>query len=196
MRKRKVADIFRREWPTLSSWCSPASSLRPGPTLTMSRWALDDMVALNSGCAAKSKGVYVPFTSCSAQVNECMEGVCKIYEEHLKRTNPNIPSITYDISQLFDFIDQVFRALCDRSTEWKLTNWVSRSYEVRQMTNGILWWWERQRISSNLCTTHTLRKVAQNKIPMVSHSACGSLLSGVSEVHQHIRSLQQGDHLL
>ena len=65
------------------------------------------MVALNSGCAAKSKGAYVPFTSCSAQVNECMEGVCKIYEEHLKRTNPNIPSITYDISQLFDFIDQV-----------------------------------------------------------------------------------------
>ena len=48
----------------------------------------------------------VPLTLC-IQVNECMEGVCKIYEEHLKRTNPNIPSITYDISQLFDFIDQV-----------------------------------------------------------------------------------------
>ena len=41
-------------------------------------------------------------------VNECMEGVCKIYEEHLKSTNPNLPSITYDISQLFEFIDQVF----------------------------------------------------------------------------------------
>ena len=40
-------------------------------------------------------------------VNECMEGVCKIYEEHLKTTNPNLPSITYDISQLFEFIDQV-----------------------------------------------------------------------------------------
>ena len=40
-------------------------------------------------------------------VNECMEGVCKIYEEHLKRQNPSIPSITYDISQLFDFIDQL-----------------------------------------------------------------------------------------
>ena len=40
-------------------------------------------------------------------VNECMEGVCKIYEEHLKRLNPNVPSITYDIAQLFDFIDQV-----------------------------------------------------------------------------------------
>ena len=40
-------------------------------------------------------------------VNECMEGVCKIYEEHLKRQNPSIPSITYDISQLFEFIDQL-----------------------------------------------------------------------------------------
>uniref|UniRef100_A0A336MY62 CSON009410 protein n=1 Tax=Culicoides sonorensis TaxID=179676 RepID=A0A336MY62_CULSO len=39
-------------------------------------------------------------------VNECMEGVCKIYEEHLKVKNPNTPTITYDISQLFDFIDQ------------------------------------------------------------------------------------------
>ena len=42
-------------------------------------------------------------------VNECMEGVCKIYEEHLKSTNPNLPSITYDISQLFEFIDQVVK---------------------------------------------------------------------------------------
>lgn len=40
-------------------------------------------------------------------VNDCMEGVCKIYEEHLKRKNPNTPTITYDISQLFDFVDQV-----------------------------------------------------------------------------------------
>lgn len=40
-------------------------------------------------------------------VNDCMEGVCKIYEEHLKRRNPNTPTITYDISQLFDFVDQV-----------------------------------------------------------------------------------------
>lgn len=46
-------------------------------------------------------------------VNECMEaGVCKIYEEHLKRMNPNTPSITYDISQLFDFIDQLADLSC------------------------------------------------------------------------------------
>lgn len=44
-------------------------------------------------------------------VNDCMEGVCKIYEEHLKRRNPNTPTITYDISQLFDFIDQVSNLL-------------------------------------------------------------------------------------
>jgi hypothetical protein len=48
-------------------------------------------------------------------VNECMEGVCKIYEEHLKRINPNIPSITYDIAQLFDFIDQVKEGAFKRS---------------------------------------------------------------------------------
>lgn len=36
-----------------------------------------------------------------------MEGVCKIYEEHLKKRNPNTPTITYDVSQLFDFVDEV-----------------------------------------------------------------------------------------
>eukprot|EP00088_Acartia_fossae_P003004 TRINITY_DN11251_c0_g1_i1.p1 TRINITY_DN11251_c0_g1~~TRINITY_DN11251_c0_g1_i1.p1 ORF type:complete len:104 (-),score=30.15 TRINITY_DN11251_c0_g1_i1:258-569(-) len=45
-------------------------------------------------------------------VNECMEGVCKIYEEHLKRKHPEIPSITYDISQLFEFIDQLADLSC------------------------------------------------------------------------------------
>ncbi|XP_019697463.1 enhancer of rudimentary homolog isoform X1 [Harpegnathos saltator] len=45
-------------------------------------------------------------------VNECMEGVCKIYEEHLKRRNPNTPTITYDISQLFDFVDQLTDLSC------------------------------------------------------------------------------------
>lgn len=39
-------------------------------------------------------------------------GVCKIYEEHLKRRNPNTPIITYDISQLFDFVDQLTDLSC------------------------------------------------------------------------------------
>uniref|UniRef100_A0A4X2JX81 Enhancer of rudimentary homolog n=1 Tax=Vombatus ursinus TaxID=29139 RepID=A0A4X2JX81_VOMUR len=45
-------------------------------------------------------------------VNECIEGVCKMYEEHLKGMNPNSPSITYDISQLFDFIDDLADLSC------------------------------------------------------------------------------------
>jgi hypothetical protein len=40
-------------------------------------------------------------------VNDCLEGVCRIYEEHLKRRNPQVAQITYDISQLFDFVDQL-----------------------------------------------------------------------------------------
>lgn len=48
-------------------------------------------------------------------VNECMEGVCRIYEEHLKRRNPNTPTITYDISQLFDFVDQVGLYKCSKA---------------------------------------------------------------------------------
>jgi len=45
-------------------------------------------------------------------VNDAMEGVCKIYEEHLKKSNPNQSSITYDISQLFEFVDQLHDLSC------------------------------------------------------------------------------------
>ena len=45
-------------------------------------------------------------------VVECMEGVCKIFEEHLKRANPRNPSITYDISHLFDYIDKLTDLTC------------------------------------------------------------------------------------
>lgn len=44
--------------------------------------------------------------------DDCLEGVCKIYEEHLKRTNPNIPNISYDVSQLYTFIDEFFDLSC------------------------------------------------------------------------------------
>ncbi|KAL7063560.1 hypothetical protein AAHC03_01122 [Spirometra sp. Aus1] len=45
-------------------------------------------------------------------VNQCLEGVCKIYEEQLKRQNPSAPTITYDISQLFEFIDALADLSC------------------------------------------------------------------------------------
>ncbi|CRK88523.1 CLUMA_CG002240, isoform A [Clunio marinus] len=40
-------------------------------------------------------------------VNECLEGVCRIFEENLKVRNPHSQTITYDISQLFEFIDNM-----------------------------------------------------------------------------------------
>lgn len=50
-----------------------------------------------------------PFINCVLRLSS---GVCKMYEEHLKRMNPNSPSITYDISQLFDFIDDLADLSC------------------------------------------------------------------------------------
>ncbi|XP_067005029.1 enhancer of rudimentary homolog [Anabrus simplex] len=45
-------------------------------------------------------------------LNECIEGVCKIYEEHLKRDNPNSQFIVYNIAQLFHFVDQLAGLSC------------------------------------------------------------------------------------
>ncbi|XP_034655954.1 enhancer of rudimentary homolog [Drosophila subobscura] len=45
-------------------------------------------------------------------VDECLERVCKIYEEHLKRCTPCAHVITYDILQLFDFIDMLKDLTC------------------------------------------------------------------------------------
>ena len=41
-----------------------------------------------------------------------VDGLCKIFEEHLKRMHPNTPSITYDISELFDFLDSMKDVSC------------------------------------------------------------------------------------
>eukprot|EP00118_Oscarella_pearsei_P025056 m.307398 g.307398 ORF g.307398 m.307398 type:complete len:103 (+) comp42237_c0_seq1:72-380(+) len=40
-------------------------------------------------------------------VIESMEGICKLFEEQLKKLNPSSKQITYDISQLFEFIDSI-----------------------------------------------------------------------------------------
>jgi len=44
--------------------------------------------------------------------NKLFLGVCKIYEEHLKKLNPKSVSITYDITQLFEFIDHLADLSC------------------------------------------------------------------------------------
>ncbi|XP_060648351.1 protein enhancer of rudimentary-like [Drosophila nasuta] len=38
-------------------------------------------------------------------LRECIDGICKIYEEHLKQLKPYYSIITYDIRELFDFLD-------------------------------------------------------------------------------------------
>ncbi|KAA3680836.1 uncharacterized protein DEA37_0005301 [Paragonimus westermani] len=69
-------------------------------------------------------------------VEQCLEGVCKIYEEQLKRENPNAPTITYDISQLFQFIDQLADLSCLEFHEPTYTyvphpkNWIKENIYV------------------------------------------------------------------
>lgn len=38
---------------------------------------------------------------------EAMDGICQMYEHRLKQLNPNRRKITYDISDLFTFIDNL-----------------------------------------------------------------------------------------
>lgn len=84
-------------------------------------------------------------------VNECMEGVCKIYEEHLKRRNPNTPTITYDISQLFDFVDQV-RIFCGEGC-WV---YVTFMWGGRQFTKWFLVPIHQSRITETLKQQHRI----------------------------------------
>nr|XP_012416863.1 PREDICTED: enhancer of rudimentary homolog [Odobenus rosmarus divergens] len=62
---------------------------------------------LLSSCAAA-----VSAAAAAREFGAMIQCVCKMYEEHLKRMNPNSPSITYDISQLFDFIDDLADLSC------------------------------------------------------------------------------------
>lgn len=45
-------------------------------------------------------------------LNDALEGVCKIFEENLKKMHQSSPQITYDVSQLFDFVDQLKDISC------------------------------------------------------------------------------------
>ncbi len=39
-------------------------------------------------------------------------GVCALYEKELKRLNPNVGNITYDVSELYTFLDQMTDLSC------------------------------------------------------------------------------------
>ncbi|KAF0749843.1 enhancer of rudimentary isoform X2 [Aphis craccivora] len=45
-------------------------------------------------------------------VQECMNGICMIYESHLKKLKPRSLYLTYDITELFEFLDQITDLSC------------------------------------------------------------------------------------
>ncbi|KAK9166615.1 hypothetical protein Scep_001806 [Stephania cephalantha] len=38
-------------------------------------------------------------------ISQAMDGICRLYERKLKDLNPSIQNITYDIADLYNFID-------------------------------------------------------------------------------------------
>eukprot|EP01120_Amphizonella_sp_Union-15-10_P001180 TRINITY_DN1122_c0_g2_i1.p1 TRINITY_DN1122_c0_g2~~TRINITY_DN1122_c0_g2_i1.p1 ORF type:complete len:118 (-),score=29.05 TRINITY_DN1122_c0_g2_i1:77-430(-) len=40
-------------------------------------------------------------------VTQAMSGVCQIYEDKLKKTNPGRMDLEYNVQHLFDFVDQL-----------------------------------------------------------------------------------------
>ena len=52
------------------------------------------------------------FALLSMFFSRILAGICKVFEEHLKKRNPTSPSITYDISELFEFVDQISDLSC------------------------------------------------------------------------------------
>merc|ERR1719498_48072 len=57
---------------------------------------------------SKQSRSYIDYES----VSEALDGVCQLYEQGLKVTNPKRKSITYDVSDLFNFIDGMGDLCC------------------------------------------------------------------------------------
>lgn len=91
------------KWLILLSWFKLVKLIL-GLIVIMNRWTKQWRVSnwYEFGWIAKNNGKNPLFRW----------GVCHIYEEHLKQSNPQTPSITYDISQLFDFIDSLTDLSC------------------------------------------------------------------------------------
>jgi hypothetical protein len=41
-----------------------------------------------------------------------MDGICKLYELHLKKLNPNKTTVRYDVSDLFQYVDELGDLSC------------------------------------------------------------------------------------
>jgi len=45
-------------------------------------------------------------------VSSAMDGICQLYEQKLKVLNPNVRNLSYDISDLYAYIDQLGDLSC------------------------------------------------------------------------------------
>eukprot|EP00929_Paragymnodinium_shiwhaense_P016813 TRINITY_DN12544_c0_g1_i7.p1 TRINITY_DN12544_c0_g1~~TRINITY_DN12544_c0_g1_i7.p1 ORF type:complete len:116 (+),score=29.65 TRINITY_DN12544_c0_g1_i7:76-423(+) len=63
------------------------------------------LVQFDEGKESRS---YVDYES----VSLAMEGVCQLYEQNLKSFNPKLKSVTYDLGDLFSYIDQLGDLCC------------------------------------------------------------------------------------
>mmetsp|Transcript_80958 Transcript_80958/g.203724 ORF Transcript_80958/g.203724 Transcript_80958/m.203724 type:complete len:109 (+) Transcript_80958:183-509(+) len=57
---------------------------------------------------ARESRTYVDYEAIPA----ALDGVCQLYEQSLKAANPHLKSITYDISDLFGYIDGLGDLCC------------------------------------------------------------------------------------
>mmetsp|Transcript_84351 Transcript_84351/g.171076 ORF Transcript_84351/g.171076 Transcript_84351/m.171076 type:complete len:108 (-) Transcript_84351:122-445(-) len=57
---------------------------------------------------AKESRSYIDYEG----VPEALDGICQLYEQSLKVMNPKLKSITYDISDLFGYIDGLGDLCC------------------------------------------------------------------------------------
>ncbi|CAE8631740.1 unnamed protein product [Polarella glacialis] len=57
---------------------------------------------------AKDARTYLDF----AGVPEALDGVCQLYEQSLKAANPGLRSTTYDVTDLFSFMDGLGDLCC------------------------------------------------------------------------------------
>ena len=70
-----------------------------------------NLVPKNATIKFSSRQLYLYILLCKVWLVHFL-GLCKIYEEYLRQMNPHSPSITYDISELFKFIDNLYDLSC------------------------------------------------------------------------------------
>lgn len=129
--KRKVKNVSRTGWLKPSFVLQPHTILLIQPTRAHETRTYTDYETLDE-CL---EGYLVGGELCTRAVlyrrflRSFLSGICKIYEEHLRQLHPSSPSITYDISELFKFVDSLHDLIC---LMWvaKLAINVRRSYPL------------------------------------------------------------------